>query len=93
MTDIGPIACTMPWQPDKFRRMLGAPSVDLPTSGAAVTLDPATPLDSEAALGVLLHDAAGIYTVMACIVVAYIVMVRTACCCTTRQASVQLWPV
>ena len=88
MADIGPIACTMPWQPDKFRRMLGAPSVDLPTSGAAVTLDPATPLDSEAALGVLLHDAAGIYTVMA-----YIVMVRSACCCTTRQASIQLWPV
>ena len=58
----------MDWQnqPDKFRRLLGAASVDLPRSSArlgavATPLSAAAPLSANlAALGVLLHDAAGL---------------------------------
>jgi hypothetical protein len=58
----------MDWQnqPDKFRRLLGAASVDLPRSSATLAavstpLSAAAPLSSNlAALGVLLHDAAGL---------------------------------
>ncbi|CAE8615837.1 unnamed protein product [Polarella glacialis] len=52
----------MDWdsQPDKFRRMLGSPSLDLPRSGPEVTVPASSSLQSLSALGVLLHDAAGI---------------------------------
>eukprot|EP00441_Pelagodinium_beii_P047986 CAMPEP_0197625138 /NCGR_PEP_ID=MMETSP1338-20131121/4575_1 /TAXON_ID=43686 ORGANISM="Pelagodinium beii, Strain RCC1491" /NCGR_SAMPLE_ID=MMETSP1338 /ASSEMBLY_ACC=CAM_ASM_000754 /LENGTH=686 /DNA_ID=CAMNT_0043195457 /DNA_START=95 /DNA_END=2155 /DNA_ORIENTATION=+ len=50
----------MDWenQPDKFRRLLGAPSIDLPRSGADVV--PEGPLHSLQSLGALLHDSCGI---------------------------------
>merc|ERR1719375_1862422 len=52
----------MDWenQPDKFRRVLGAKSLDLPRSSATASVPAGTPLWSMEALGVLLHDAAGI---------------------------------
>merc|ERR1712178_77351 len=52
----------MDWenQPDKFRRVMGSRSVDLPRSGKAVTVKAGTPLQQLESLGVLLHDAAGI---------------------------------
>lgn len=52
----------MDWenQPDKFRRVLGSRSVDLPRSGTAATVPDGVSLWSLDALGVLLHDAAGI---------------------------------
>ena len=55
----------MDWatQPDKFRRLLGAPSLDLPRSGPGASVPAsASPqrLLALPALGALLHDAAGI---------------------------------
>eukprot|EP01063_Lacrimia_lanifica_P020742 TRINITY_DN28031_c0_g1_i1.p1 TRINITY_DN28031_c0_g1~~TRINITY_DN28031_c0_g1_i1.p1 ORF type:complete len:698 (+),score=213.32 TRINITY_DN28031_c0_g1_i1:42-2135(+) len=51
----------MDWdnQPDKFRRMFGARSVDLRRSGAGVAAAPAGAWTADS-LGELLHDAAGI---------------------------------
>jgi hypothetical protein len=52
----------MDWQnqPDKFRRVVGARSIDLPRSAAEAVVPDDAPLSSLRALGVLLHDAAGI---------------------------------
>lgn len=53
---------SMDWenQPDKFRRVLGSRSLDLPRSGATVSVPSGVPLQNLDALGVLLHDAGGI---------------------------------
>eukprot|EP00927_Polykrikos_kofoidii_P044786 TRINITY_DN38670_c0_g1_i1.p1 TRINITY_DN38670_c0_g1~~TRINITY_DN38670_c0_g1_i1.p1 ORF type:complete len:712 (-),score=84.11 TRINITY_DN38670_c0_g1_i1:35-2170(-) len=52
----------MDWnnQPDKFRRVLGAPSLDLKQSGPATELHDMCELPDLQALGTLLHDACGI---------------------------------
>eukprot|EP00928_Gymnodinium_smaydae_P054402 TRINITY_DN3817_c0_g2_i3.p1 TRINITY_DN3817_c0_g2~~TRINITY_DN3817_c0_g2_i3.p1 ORF type:complete len:871 (+),score=123.32 TRINITY_DN3817_c0_g2_i3:39-2615(+) len=53
---------SMDWenQPDKFRRIIGSKSVDLPRSGVLTLLSDDVAFGSLDALGVLLHDAAGI---------------------------------
>lgn len=52
----------MDWdnQPDKFRRVLGAPSLDLPESGPTAELQEGAALPDLQAIGLLLHDACGI---------------------------------
>eukprot|EP00501_MAST-03F_sp_TOSAG23-6_P002181 GSMAST32.ASY1.ANO1.2281.1 assembled CDS len=52
----------MDWenQPDKFRRILGSMSIDLPQSSISTKLPFKTKIWSIESLGVLLHDAAGL---------------------------------